>query len=118
MKIAFLCVALFGLWFWQRPQGRPSGGWPESMPVFAGGVAECAYETRGGGAFVSVAMPGSAGDAAAAVRAAFSSAGWSELPVRTRDMLMFTRDDAVAAVLAQDETGGVRITAVCRTPGL
>ena len=56
--------------------------------------------------------------ALARVCAAFAEAGWSAVPIRTRDMLMFTRGDAVAAVLAEEIASGTRLTAIQRPKGL
>ena len=116
---SFLGSALFGAWFWQRPtSGGNSAGWPSSMPVFASGSPASAYELKSGGTFVCTTVPGGRDEALARVRAAFAEAGWGAVPVRTRDMLMFTRGDAVAAVVAEEVAAGTRLTAIQRPKGL
>ena len=111
--------ALFGAWFWQRPaSGGGSAGWPESMPSFASGNPTCSYTLKSGGSFVSTTVPGGRDEALARARAAFAEAGWGVVPIRTRDMLIFTRGDAVAAVLAEEVETGTRLTALLRPSGL
>ena len=111
--------ALFGAWFWQRtvPSGRLAD-WPETMPAFASGSPDSAYATKGGGSFVCTVVPGGRDEALARARAAFAEAGWSAVPIRTRDMLVFTRGDAVAAILAEEIAAGTRLTAIQRPKGL
>ncbi|MBR1587478.1 MAG: hypothetical protein IJ658_04040 [Kiritimatiellae bacterium] len=111
--------ALFGAWSWQRPaSGGNPAGWPASMPAFASGVPAGAYELKAGSSFVCTTVPGGRDAALARARAAFAEAGWSVLPIRTRDMLMFTRGDAVAAVLAEEIATGTRLAAIQRPKGL
>ena len=111
--------ALFGAWFWQRPaSGGSSVGWPESMPSFASGNPACSYALKSGGSFVCTTVPGGRDEALARARAAFVEAGWGVVPIRTRDMLIFTRGDAVAAVLAEENETGTRLTAIQRPSGL
>ena len=88
------------------------------MPTFASGAPAGAYELRSGSSFVCTAVPGGRDEALARVRAAFEEAGWSSLPIRARDMLMFARGDAVAAVLAEEIATGTRLTAIQRPRGL
>lgn len=119
LVFSLLSSALFGAWFWQRPaSGGNSAGWPASMPTFASGSPSSAYELKSGSSFVCTTVPGGRDEALARVRAAFAEAGWSVVPVRTRDMLMFTRGDAVAAVLAEAVAAGTRLTAIQRPRGL
>lgn len=121
LLLAFLLLssALFGAWFWQRPAaGGNSAGWPASMPLFASGVPASAYELKSGGSFVCTTVPGGRDEALARVRAAFVEAGWGAVPICTRDMMMFTRGDAVAAVLAEEVASGTRLTAIQRPKGL
>ena len=116
---SLLGYALFGAWFWQRPaSGGNSAGWPASMPTFASGVPSSAYELKAGGSFVCTTVSGGRDEALARVCAAFAEAGWSAVPIRTRDMMMFTRGDAVAAVLAEEVASGTRLTAIQRPKGL
>ena len=61
---------------------------------------------------------GAGDEALERVRAAFVGAGWSMAPIRTRDMLVFARGDAVAAVLAEEVAAGTRLTAIQRKSGL
>lgn len=111
--------ALFGAWFWQRPaSGGGSAGWPESMPSFASGNPACSYTLKSGGSFVCTTVPGGRDEALARACAAFAEAGWGAVPIRTRDMLIFTRGDAVAAVLAEEIETGTRLTAIQRPSGL
>ena len=117
--IVLLGSAFFGAWFWQRPvSGGRLAAWPEAMPAFASGNPDSAYATKGGGSFVCTVVPGERDEALARARAAFAEAGWSAVPIRTRDMLVFTRGDAVAAVLAEDVATGTRLTAIQRPKGL
>lgn len=116
---SLLSSALFGAWFWQRPAScGSSAGWPKSMPTFASGFPASAYELKSGSSFVCTTVPGGRDEALMRVRAAFAEAGWSTVPIRTRDMLMFTRGDAVAAVLAEELSTGTRLTAIQRPKGL
>ena len=115
----FVSSVLFGAWFWQRPaSGVRQEGWPETMPAFASGSPDSAYATKGGGSFVCTVVPGGRDEALARVQSAFAEAGWSAIPIRTRDMLVFTRGDAVAAVLAEEIAVGTRLTAIQRPAGL
>ena len=111
--------ALFGAWFWQRTvhSGRLAD-WPETMPAFASGSPACSYTLKTGGSFVCTTVPGGRDEALARARAAFVEAGWGVVPIRTRDMLIFTRGDAVAAVLAEEVETGTRLTAIQRPSGL
>lgn len=120
MKCAVVGVALFALWFWRTPDGTTGARWPDAVPVFAGGVADCAYELANGTAFVSAETGGGAAAALDAARTAFAAAGWMESPVRASDMILFTRGTAVAAVLAQDAPSGAgtRLTALVHPRGL
>ena len=88
------------------------------MPTFASGVPSSAYELKAGGSFVCTTVSGGRDEALARVCAAFVEAGWSAVPIRTRDMMMFTRGDAVAAVLAEEVASGTRLTAIQRPKGL
>ena len=120
MKVAILLLsAVIGTWFWQRPisTGR-SVAWPASMPAFANGVPDSAYATKDGGTFVCTTVQGGRDEALARARAAFEEAGWSVAPIRARDMLLFARGDAVAAVLAEEVSSGTRLTAIQRRSGL
>ena len=111
--------ALFGAWFWQRPaSGGNSAAWPASMPAFASGCPDGAYTLKSGSSFVCTVVPGGRDEALARVRSSFAEAGWNVLPIRTRDMLVFTRGDAVAAVLAEEVATGTRVTAIQRPSGL
>lgn len=113
-----LCSAFFGLWFWQRPASVRNDRWPADMPVFCGGRADSSYELKSGSSFVSLTVPAELAAALAAAQDAFVSAGWQVLPIRTHDMLLFVRGDSVAAVLAEDVSGGTRLTAYQRPKGL
>lgn len=113
-----LCSALFGLWFWQRPAPARNDGWPADMPVFCGGRADSSYVLKSGSSFVSLTVAADGAAALAAAQDAFAAAGWQVTPIRTRDMLIFTRGDSVAAVLAEGVPGGTRVTAYQRPKGL
>jgi len=119
MKTALmLCSAVLGAWFWQRPSSAVRVGWPDGMPVFASGSADCAYSLRNGTSFVCTTVPGGRDEALARARTAFRDAGWRELPVRTSDMVVFTRGDAVAVLLAEAVEKKTRLTAIQRPAGL
>ena len=117
---ALLFAALLGAWSWLRPGApRAERTWPSGMPAFAGARAVNFSSRLGDGAeFVNLVVPEPAGQVLDAARLAYAEAGWTESPVRARDMLVFTRGEAVAAVLAQSVPGGTRITAIQRPRGL
>ena len=113
MKTFFMvCAALLGTWFWRRPAERENTGWPEGIPVFAGGAAGASFRLSSGTSCLGGTVGIDREAALESARTAFASAGWRELPVRTADMLLFVRGEAVAAVLAESVSGGTRITAI------
>ena len=103
------------------PQGRavsmkPPHHWPPSIPVFGeiGQDGMSMVRRDGDSAFLSfidAAPPANVLDRASA---AYASAGWEPAPVGTCDMVLFTRDEDVAAVLAEDFGTGTRVTAIQR----
>lgn len=117
---ALLFAAVFGAWSWLRPAAPRTGhAWPPGMPAFAGACrpgfsAVLANGTR----FVSALASEPPEQVLANVRRTYAEAGWAESPVRARDMLVFTRGEAVAAVLAQTVPEGTRVTAIQRPRGL
>ena len=116
--LCIICSVLFGVWFWRRPAPTGHTAWPEAMPVFAPGTPTCAYTLKNGSSFVCTTILGGRDEALARVRAAFAESGWSLAPIHTRDMLVFMRGDAVAAVLAEEVAAGTRLTALQRPKGL
>lgn len=121
MKSAALLFAAFlGAWSWLRPAPpRTPCAWPAGIPAFAGArTVNFASRLGDGAELVNLVVPEPAGQVLAAARGAFAEAGWTESPVRTRDMLVFTRAGAVAAVLAQSVPAGTRVTAIQRPRGL
>ena len=90
--------------------------WPDSMPVF-GQIGEngLAMVRRDGNStfvgFIDLAPPANVLDRATT---AFLSAGWEVAPISTSDMLLFTRGESVAAVLAENYENGARVTAIQR----
>lgn len=120
MKTAALLLAsLFGAWFWRTtsPAAR-TARWPSAMPVFAGGHPHSSYTLNNGTSFVCLTVPETPQGALESARDAYRADGWRESPVRTHDMLVFQRGDAVAIVLAQDTPAGTRVTALQRPKGL
>ena len=120
MKAVLIATALLGAWSWLQPAGpRAPRAWPAAMPAFAG-VRDVAFATslRGGTAFVNATVPVPADAVLEDARRAYAEAGWSVSPVRARDMLVFTRGEAVATVLAQETPRGTRIAVLQRPRGL
>lgn len=115
-----LIAALFGAWTWTttRPPARPHA-WPSGLPEFAG-AAQVGYSASlpNGTKLVNLVVQTPAEAVLASAGRAFYEAGWRESPVRTRDMLIFTRGPAVAAVLAESVPEGTRVTAIQRASGL
>ncbi len=116
--MAIVCSVLFGSWFWQRASVPSGGTWPQGMPVFAGGRADGAYTLSSGSSLAVATVHAGRRDALASVRKAFLAESWMELPVHPQDMLIFTRGDSVAAVLAETVPDGTRLTAIQRPSGL
>lgn len=116
--IVLLGATLFGAWFWQRPTSSHGAHWPSAMPIFAGGHAQSAYTLKNGTSFACLSVPETPQGALASARDAYLADGWRESPIRTHDMLIFTRGDSVAAVLAEDTPTGTRVTAIQRPKGL
>ena len=120
MKTVLIAASLLGAWSWLQPGGtRAARAWPAALPAFAG-VRDVAFTTtlRGGTAFVHATVPAPADAVLEDARRAYAEAGWSVSPVRAHDMLVFTRGEAVATVLAQDTPHGTRIAVLQRPRGL
>jgi hypothetical protein len=120
VKTAVLCIfAFFGAFFIrQEKSAGENRTWPEQMPRFAEGVSNYAFSFSGGSEFVSFSsamMPDAALETA---RLSFADAGWETSAVRTRDMLVFTKNKSVAAVLARPDKTGSRVTAILRSDAL
>lgn len=119
MKAALLMgSAVLGAWFWSKPAVPRRAAWPDGMPVFAAGRAECSYALRNGTSFVCASVSFGREEALARARSAFRDAGWQEMPVRTGDMVVFVRGDAVAALVAESLEKETRLTAIQRPAGL
>lgn len=120
MKTALpILTALLGSWFWRQPAKAPGHSWPDAVPSFAGAVpAGFCATLRNGTSFASTRVAAPAHQVLADARRAYAEAGWTESPVRARDMLLFTRGEAVAAVLVQDAPDGARVTVLQRPRGL
>jgi hypothetical protein len=120
MKILILSVfALFAAFFIRR-EGNENASplWPEKMPRFAEGVSNCTFSFQSGSEFVSFSTAMLPNEALASVSAAFANDGSTLSPVRTHDMLLFTKKKSVAAVIARPNKTGSRITAILRPDGL
>ena len=121
MKTALpILAALLGSWSWRQPgAGAPARSWPEAVPAFAGaGPADFSATLRNGTSFANARVAAPAHQVLADARRAYAEAGWAESPVRARDMLLFTRGAAIAAVLVQDTPDGARVTVLQRPRGL
>ena len=119
-SVTLLFAALLGAWSWlQSGAPRTERAWPSGIPAFAGARAVNFSSRLGDGAeLVNLVVPEPAGQVLDAARGAYAEAGWTESPVRTHDMLVFTRGEAVAAVLAQTVPEGTRLTVLQRPRGL
>ncbi len=129
MKTFFLILpCLLGWWFY-RPDtpkdapspravtaNQPAAVWPDSLPVFgeldSRGMA--LVRSSDNAAFVSFLDPAPPPQVLARATAAFTAQGWQPAPVGTSDMLLFTRGEDVAAVLAETIDAGTRVSAIQR----
>lgn len=120
MKVVIpILAALFGVWTWRQPATGTARSWPDAVPSFAGaGPVNFAATLRNGTSFANALVATTAAQALEDARRAYAEAGWAESPVRAADMLLFTRGEAVAAVLAQDTPRGARVTVLQRPRGL
>lgn len=120
MKILFLSLfSIFAAFFFRLPDNsNRTSSWPENMPRFAQGVSDCTFSFSGGSEFVSFSTPMLPDEALASASASFFNAGWILSPVRTHDMILFTRKKSVAAILARPNKTGSRVTAILRPNGL
>lgn len=116
--LALLGALFFGTWFAQRPAASSDHGWPDGLPAFAGGRADCSYTLKNGSSFASFTTLTPAGEVLSSARASFAGAGWSEIPLQMSDTLLFVRGESVAAVLAEITDRGTRVTAIQRPKGL
>ena len=117
--LLLLIIPWFGLWFWQAAvPGGNSRAWPAALPAFAGAHADCAFQLKNGTGFVNFLSRSSAPAILAEARTAYLAAGWKEATLHPADTLIFTRGDAVAAVLAEALPEGTRVTALQRPKGL
>ena len=114
-----LFAAVFAAWTWTRPAAPRAPAWPSGMPVFAAAEqVNFASELGNGTRLVNLVTATPAPDVLAAARQAYMAAGWTESPIRARDMRIFTRGPSVAAVLAETLPHGTRVTAIQRPRGL
>ena len=114
---AIAVAAIFGTIFWQRPaESRHS--WPSSMPGFGQVAPKFSMEAKSGSSVVSFTSNDSPSALLDGACAAYRSAGWKELPVRTTDMRLFAKGESVAAVLVQTTRQGTCVTAIQRPRGL
>lgn len=119
MKTALLLGSiLFGTWFWQRPASSSSPTWPNSVPVFSGGRADCSYTLKNGSTFVSFSTLAPAVEVLSSARTAFTGDGWFELPLAPSDTLFFLRGESIAAILAESTDQGTRVTVLQHPKGL
>ncbi|MGN0852258.1 MAG: hypothetical protein ACI4Q3_02650 [Kiritimatiellia bacterium] len=119
MKTAALWgFLLFGAWFWRQPRTPHRHEWPEGLPVFSGGRADCAYTLANGSAFASFTTAAPAAEVLASARAAFTGEGWVEIPLALSDTRFFMRGEAVAVLLAESTGCGTRVTVLQRPRGL
>jgi len=100
--LSFAAVGSAGWVFMRTAQpAAPNGGWQT--------------ELSGGRTSVSVwRASGTAESAAAAREAEYRAEGWSSAPVCTPTFKLMLRDGDIAAVLAEDLTGGVTVTELVR----
>lgn len=120
MKFLFLSfLPIFAAFFFRLPKDeKTSQTWPNEMPRFAQGVSECTFSFGSGSEFVSFSTPMMPNEALNSASASFTSAGWVLSPIRTHDMILFTKKKSVAAILARPNKTGSRVTAILRPAGL
>ena len=114
---AIAAAAIFGTVFWQRPAESQYLG-PSSMPGFGEVAPKFSMEAKNGSSVVSFTSHDSPSALLDGACAAYRSAGWKELPVRTADMRLFAKGESVAAVLVQTTLQGTCVTAIQRPRGL
>jgi len=98
----------------QSPKSVPN--WPDSMPIF-GEIGEEGMATvrrDGNSVFACFLDPAPPANVLDRATAAYTAAGWEVAPIGTCDMVLLTRGEAVAAVLAEAIDLGTRVTAVQR----
>ena len=118
MRMAMLATcALMGAVFWQRPGGAPHR-WPSAIPAFSSAPPTFALETKGGGAVVTVISSDAPDILLDKALAAYRAAGWTEAPVGTRDMRLFVKGEAVAALTVRPLSDGSCLTVIQRPRGL
>ena len=111
-------ASLFALWFWQRTTTSAPPTWPDDLPRFTSAPAHCTYTPSDGSVFAHVTVPLTRPAAQAALEHAFAEDGWRRVPVQSDDLLLFTRQNAVAAVYTAATDVGTRITVILRRDGL
>lgn len=110
-------AAIFGIVFWQRPGNAPYA-WPNAIPAFLQTTPAFSLEMKNGTSVVSVSTPGEPIAALEVAAAAYRAEGWKELPVKTSDMRLFSKGEAIAAILARAVYSGTCLTAIQRQHGL
>ena len=118
MRMAMLATcALMGAVFWQRPGGAPHR-WPSAIPAFSRVPPTFSLEMKNGTSVVSIVSNDSPDALLASALAAYRAAGWMEAPVGTRDMRLFVKGEAVAALTVRPLSDGSCLTAIQRPRGL
>jgi len=121
MKIrAFLLLPILASWFWQRPAAsRAEPRWPGAIPALAADTLHAAYTRRGDAvAFVCYTTRHTRAETRQEICRIYAEAGWTQQPVQTAELLLFTRGDALASVLVQETSPSVRVTILQRARGL
>jgi len=117
VRIAFVASVLLGVVFWQRP-GSASHAWPSAIPVFAQSAPTFSVEMKNGTSVVSVTSQDSPEALLETAAAAYRAKGWAEAPIRTSDMRLFLKGEAVAAIQVQAISSGSCLTAIQRPRGI
>lgn len=109
-SILVIMFAAFSLLGPAHKRNSGAANWPSAMPHFVGGAPECAYELDDGSLFASLTTLRTVDEVLAAARTEYTAAGWQLAPISASDMLLFTRGNAVAIVLARLTPSGTCIT--------
>ncbi len=118
IRLTVLCaISFMASVFWQRPGGAPHR-WPSAIPAFSSAPPTFALETKGGSAVVTVISSEAPDTLLDRAIAAYRAAGWTEAPIGTRDMRLFVKGEAVAALTVRPLSDGSCLTVIQRPRGL
>ncbi|MBO7167008.1 MAG: hypothetical protein J6V88_05730 [Kiritimatiellae bacterium] len=121
MKFLFVSLAsLFAAFFWKQPANKTAmdNGWPSEIPVFAKGHNNFSYQTTGQSKFISFISFAPPEEVLASAKSSFIEDGWQAEVIYAKDTLIFTKKNAVAAVIAKENKQGSCVTTILRSNGL